>query len=71
MNESKAIRYGAVIERGIVAGIETEGYVIRSVDREGVVTPPLRALNGTYAVRDRVFFFMFNDGDGAVIGRGR
>jgi hypothetical protein len=62
-------RWGAAIERGTVRSAEG-GYVIASEDRQGVVTPPLPSLNGNvYAAGDRVYFFMHEDGTGAVIGR--
>ena len=56
------------IERGRVKAVTSEGYVIESLDRKGIITPPLRALiNGVYAVNEIVLFVFFCDGIGLVI----
>ena len=60
--------YGAVIERGEIIEIENNLYVVRSLTRSGVITPPMRAADGTtYRNGDRVYFFMFADGNGRII----
>jgi len=60
--------YGATIERGEIIGAEDTGYLIASFSRHGLTTPPLAAINqSTYAVGDKVYFFMFDDGKGAIL----
>ena len=60
--------YGAVIERGEIIESENNLYVVRSLTRSGVITPPMRATDGTkYHIGDRVYFFMFDDGNGRII----
>lgn len=60
--------YGAVIERGEIIESENNLYVVRSLTRSGVTTPPMRAADGTtYRNGDRVYFFMFDDGNGRII----
>jgi len=60
----------ARIERGTVKGTEGGGYLVESMDRAGLTTPPLKALRSgvSYSAGDRVYFFMFDDGDGKIIG---
>lgn len=93
-NESTPV-YGALIERGKVTAIDsaTAKYTVQSLDRDGIVTPPLSFVhpnvdeirlcqgNATLSawtrsedssipvVGDLVFFFMFNDGSGRIIGK--
>ena len=56
------------IERGRIARVETEGYVVESFDRKGIVSPPLSPIgSATYAVDDMVLFVLFNDGTGKII----
>lgn len=61
--------YGARVERGEIRS-ETEGrFVVASLDREGIVSPPISALAGAgYDAGDKVYFFLFRDGTGAVLG---
>lgn len=60
---------GATIERGEVISAEGNAYSVRSLDREGIVSPPMQALDrGGYDMGDLVFFFLFQDGTGAIIG---
>lgn len=63
--------YGASIERGAVESIEDGGYRVASFTRDGITTPPLKTMNETDAlsIGDRVFFFLFDDGDGLIIGK--
>lgn len=59
---------GAKIERGMIAEIAGGLLTVRSLDRDGVLTPPLGALtDGNYSVGDLVFFFVFDDGTGLVL----
>ena len=60
----------AMIERGEVV-MEVGGkYVVASLDREGIATPPLGKLTDeVYDVGDTVYFFLFGDGTGKIISR--
>ena len=61
---------GAMIERGYVAEVTEDGYRIQSDTRYGVLTPALKGLtNDTYAAGEIVYYFMFCDGRGMIIGR--
>lgn len=56
------------IERGRITEIINGGYIVQSLDREGIETMPLKPTsNAAYQVNDMVYFFAFNDGSGAVI----
>ena len=60
--------YGAVMERGVILRAEDGAYIVQSYSRDGVTTPKIRALGGkTYAERDWVFFFLFDDGTGRIL----
>lgn len=60
--------YGATLERGTILTATDEGYEIASLDRRGIETPPISAMHGeTYAVGDKVIFFLFRDGTGRVV----
>ena len=64
-------KYGAVFERGIVKEyiyLDSQ-YRVESLDRPGVVSRPMYAYeNGYYSVGDEVFYFMFDDGTGLIMG---
>ena len=60
--------YGAAIERGEVTEASADGYRVRSLTREGITTPVIPAVGDTeYAVGDRVYFFIFDDGHGVIL----
>lgn len=60
--------YGAAIERGKVVGLENGRYIVESLTREGIITPPMEAMDGqTYQAGDTVYFFMFDDGQGRIV----
>lgn len=60
--------YGAAIERGVVLEVSEAGYRVKSTTRDGIITPEIPAVNAsTFAVGDKVFFFLFEDGSGGVI----
>lgn len=62
------IGYGAAIERGVVLEVSETGYRVKSTTRDGIITPEIPAVNAnTFAVGDKVFFFLFEDGSGGVI----
>lgn len=59
---------GAMIERGVIIRAEDGRYCIRSFCRDGVVTPMIGAMGDhTYQEGDRVYFFMFCDGNGLIL----
>lgn len=62
--------YGAMIQRGKILSITSEGARIQSLSREGVQTPPLPFLSGFSAkAGELVYFFMFDDGRGMVLSK--
>lgn len=61
--------YGASMERGIVLREEDGGWRVQSLTRPGITTPPLFALCGSVQAGDLVAFFLFSDGQGAILGR--
>ena len=70
MRDERNAPYGALIERGKVTQAEQDGYIVESYERPGVITPPIKGINNeNYGAGDRVFFFLFNDGDGRIIGK--
>lgn len=62
------MEFGAVIERGRVRSVAATGYEVASLDRCGIVSPPILSIDGKeYAVGDMVYFFLFSDGTGKII----
>lgn len=61
--------YGAQIERGHIESISEDGrYKVVSDSRNGITTPALPSIGGAaYDVGDDVYFFMFDDGHGAIL----
>lgn len=55
------------IERGVITAAESAGYTVKSMDRNGIISPPLQAAAGTYSVNDRVLFVLFPDGTGKIL----
>lgn len=63
-------RYGTIIERGQITEVTGNGCKVRSFDRDGIVTPPIEPItDGTLAVGDYVYFFLFPDGKGRILSR--
>ena len=59
---------GAWIERGIIAEVREDGYVVASIDRDGIISPPIQPIGeNDYAEGDLVCFFLFPDGTGKII----
>ncbi|MBQ6274482.1 MAG: hypothetical protein IJK63_09690 [Oscillospiraceae bacterium] len=59
---------GATIERGIIKAAGDDGYTVASLDREGIESLPLSAIDETaYTVGDTVYFFLFGDGTGKIL----
>ena len=66
-----AAEYGVNMERGICRKIENGGAVVESLDRPGVISPPLKRLDGSLpAVGEKVWFWLAGDGDGMLNGGG-
>ncbi len=60
-------RYGAMIERGVIVELDPNGYIVKSLDRDGITSPPLQKIcEDELSVGDTVCFFLFNDGTGRV-----
>ena len=58
----------AMIERGEVTGANNGQYTVKSLDRDGIETPPIGAADSrTYSAGDRVYFFLFPDGTGKIL----
>ena len=56
------------IERGRIAQATETGYVVESLDRKGIVSPPLSPIqNETYGENDLVLFVLFRDGTGKIL----
>lgn len=77
-------RYGAAIERGEIIYAVGTHYVVKSLSRDGIESPPIPALplvaevymdeyrgpqffHKEYAAGDRVYFFLFGDGQGMIL----
>lgn len=66
--EARMEHAGGRIERGVIKTASEEGYVLRSCDRDGIETPPLKPVDDkTYSEGDKVYFFYFHDGTGKII----
>lgn len=73
-------KYGAPIERGTIVSIDGDRYRVASYSRDGVTSLPIKAIidfdtyyDGVpvrrYGIGDKVFFFMFDDGNGMILGK--
>ena len=62
-------REKGIIERGTILKAKDGGYTVASLDRDGIITPPLMALEEgtTFGPRERVYYFIFSDGTGRII----
>ncbi len=60
--------YGAHIERGKITEVCTDGYRVESYSRDGLITPPI-PFETECAVGDWVYFFLFPDGRGRILGK--
>ena len=58
---------GALVERGTIRSIESAGYIVASLDRKDIISPPLGAIGEGYAMGDMVLFVLFSDGTGKII----
>ena len=56
------------IERGRIMEAAEAGYIVESLDRKGIVSPPLEPITeATYTQGDMVLFVLFQDGTGKII----
>ena len=63
-----AEREKGVIERGRIQTAANGKYTIASLDRDGIITPPMSPIDdNTYSVGDGVYYFYFKDGTGRII----
>lgn len=62
-------RNGALVERGIITAIVSAGFIVESLDRKDIISPPLSAIGGDYAAGDMVLFVLFSDGTGKIIAK--
>lgn len=62
-------REKGIIERGTVLEAQDGGYTVASLDRDGITTPPLKALEegAVFNSGERVYYFIFSDGTGRII----
>ena len=59
---------GAAIERGVILSASQGLYTVKSLDRDGIESPPIGTADGTtYQAGDRVYFFLFPDGTGKIL----
>ena len=59
---------GVTIERGRVSEVCDDGYRVSAYTQDGMTTPPIPAMNSAiYKPGDRVYFFVFDDGHGAIL----
>ena len=59
----------AIVERGVITEKTEDGYKILSLDRDGLDVPPLAPVTtgDVFAVGQKVYYFVFNDGTGRII----
>ena len=66
----KNVLCGAYLERGYITGTENGRYIVQSLDREGIESPPIGTVKDeNYQTGDRVYFFLFADGTGEILCR--
>ena len=64
-----AMGYGTTVERGKIVRQEEDGrWIVESIDRDGVDTLPMRAMESVKE-GDMVVFCEFADGEGVIFGR--
>lgn len=62
----------AFVERGKITAEKDGLYKVESYGRAGLVTPWIPAMAASmmpFDIGEKVYFFLFDDGHGAVIGR--
>ncbi len=59
---------GAKIERGLITDKTSVGYIIKSIDRTGIITPAIESSGQElYTVGELVNFYLYSDGTGRII----
>lgn len=63
--------YGSTLERGLIEKIENGKYRVSSLTRDGILSMPIKSTNetDTYSIGDKVYFFLFDDGDGLILSK--
>lgn len=66
---AKSTRECGIVERGTVQEVSEGKYTVASIDREGIITPPMLPLmeGDSFSEGDKVVYFYFNDGTGRII----
>lgn len=60
-------KYGVPVERGRILREEGGLFVVASLERDGIVTPPLPVYGGgALAAGDLAYFALFRDGTGLI-----
>lgn len=57
------------IDRGTISEKDGSLYRVKSYMRDGVPSRWIEAVQGEYALEDRVYYFTFDDGRGMILGR--
>lgn len=69
MKSENCAWWGARLERGEITGMSEHGYTVASYERPGIISPPILDMFGNdHDVGESVIFFLFEDGDGRIIG---
>jgi len=66
------VNFGGFLERGRITDVSEDGYTVESLDRKGIISPPLGTLGilgQTFSVNDMVLFVLFHDGTGKIISK--
>ena len=63
------LKYGAPVERGILAEKKGDGsYIVNSLSRPGIRSGALRTVTGAEAeIGETVYFALFPDGSGIIL----
>ena len=63
--------YGARIERGQITERTADGgFIVSSLERDGIESGAVTGTDGaSYEPGDRVYFFLFRDGTGKILGK--
>ena len=68
MNCENKPEWGTKIERGIVTEVSSGEYTVKSYDRPGLTISGIKNKSGTtIAANDKVVFYVFADGVGAIL----
>ena len=82
--DKSEIAGAVIIDRGVIDRIEDGGFIVKSLARMDVESRPMQPVNRyvneykgdppvedkfEYKPKDRVYFFMFPDGRGMILGK--